>query len=135
MAKRLAKNVITASEETAASTNFSFCMARLTQALARVEGKKTENLQSEDKSQGLSVQIIGVNGIPTGHVSSMCCNVFLQYFHCYLRCFVIWCFLTKQNFPKCCICVVKNFFCVLGAQGNCNLRINATMRKPLKVRA
>lgn len=46
MAIRLAKNFITISEETAASNNFSFCMAKLTQAHARVEGKNTENLQS-----------------------------------------------------------------------------------------
>ncbi len=49
MAKRLAKNVITESEATAASANFSLCVAMLTQAHATVEGKNTENLQSEEK--------------------------------------------------------------------------------------
>lgn len=49
MAKRLANNSITESEETAASTNFSLCVAMLTQAHATAEGKNAENLQSEDK--------------------------------------------------------------------------------------
>ena len=53
MTKRLAKNVITESEETAASTNFSLCVAMLTQAHATVEGKNTENLQSDDKKERL----------------------------------------------------------------------------------
>lgn len=47
MARRLAKNLITESEES--STNFSLCVAMLTQAHATVEGKNTENLQSENK--------------------------------------------------------------------------------------
>lgn len=51
MTNRLAKNVITESEETAASTNFSLCMAMLTLAHAMVEGKNTENLQSDEKRQ------------------------------------------------------------------------------------
>ena len=45
MDKRLAKN----SDTTAASTTFSLCVARLTQAHATVEGKNTENLPSVDK--------------------------------------------------------------------------------------
>lgn len=49
MAKRLAKKFITESEETAESTNFSLCVAMLTQAHATVEGENTENLQSGGK--------------------------------------------------------------------------------------
>ena len=47
MARRLAKNFITESEES--STNFSLCVAMLTQAHATVEGKNTENVQSGNK--------------------------------------------------------------------------------------
>ncbi|KAG7244542.1 hypothetical protein INR49_029561 [Caranx melampygus] len=50
MAKRLAKNFIVVSGETSVSTNFSLCIAMLTQADITVEGKKTENLQSKEKS-------------------------------------------------------------------------------------
>lgn len=49
MDRRLARNFIIDLEATAASTNSSLCVAILTQAHARVEGKNMENLQSEDK--------------------------------------------------------------------------------------
>lgn len=51
MAKRLAKNFRTesVSASTAVSTNFNLCVAMFTQAHATVEGRNTENMQSEDK--------------------------------------------------------------------------------------
>lgn len=49
MAKRLAKNFTTELDATAESTNFSLCVAALTQAHATVEGKNAENQQSEDE--------------------------------------------------------------------------------------
>lgn len=49
MAKRLAKNFTTELDATAESTNFSLCVATLTQAHATVEGKNAENQQSEDE--------------------------------------------------------------------------------------
>lgn len=47
-AKRSAKNVITESADTPASSSFSFCVAMLTQAHVTVEGGKTENLHSDN---------------------------------------------------------------------------------------
>lgn len=49
MTRRFARYVVTPSEESAASSNFSLCMAPLTQAHAIAEGKYIENLQSENK--------------------------------------------------------------------------------------
>lgn len=49
MDKRSAKNFITESVVTAASTNFSLCMAMFTQAHTTVEGWNTKNLHSEDR--------------------------------------------------------------------------------------
>lgn len=53
MSNRSTRNIITGTGETTASVNFSLCMAMLTQAHAIVEGKNTENLQSDDRERRL----------------------------------------------------------------------------------